>query len=64
VWTHAASGALALQAELFLADRALLALKTERIQAPLYRLPIGMFSRAVPKLIGEGLRHCSDGPYC
>jgi hypothetical protein len=30
------------------------ALKRDNIPAPLYRLPIAMFSRAVPKLVGEG----------
>jgi hypothetical protein len=41
--------------ELRLADLSLQELKTKNIPAPLYRLPITMFERAVPKLVGEGL---------
>jgi hypothetical protein len=41
--------------ELRLADLALGELRTRDVGAPLYRLPITMFERAVPKLVGEGL---------
>jgi hypothetical protein len=44
-----------MQIELFITVSALAALKRDNVAAPLYRLPIAMFSRAVPKLVGEGL---------
>jgi hypothetical protein len=45
---------IAMSAEYYLAARALHALETENVQAPLYRIPLTMFEHALPKLIGEG----------
>jgi hypothetical protein len=44
----------AMIAEVFGARSRIQALLTDRIQAPLYRLPIANFNRALPKLIGDG----------
>jgi hypothetical protein len=44
----------AMQVEMYHAKLAMNALRTAGIQAPLYHLPLTMFERALPKLIGEG----------
>lgn len=44
----------AIQVELYHARMSMQALLTENIAAPLYRLPLDTFERALPKLIGEG----------
>lgn len=38
-----------------LAEENMRALLTDHVAAPLYHLPLALFQRAVPKLIGEGL---------
>jgi uncharacterized protein YacL len=45
----------AMQEEMLHAHRAMVALRTDNILAPLYHLPLTMFERALPKLIGDGL---------
>lgn len=44
----------AIQVELYHARLSMQSLLTEDIAAPLYRLPLDTFERALPKLIGEG----------
>jgi hypothetical protein len=44
---------LAMQVELRLAGLDMSALLEDKVAAPLYRLPLSMFERALPKLIGE-----------
>jgi hypothetical protein len=48
---------IAMQAEMYHARRAMTALSAARpiVLAPLYHLPLTIFERALPKLIGEGL---------
>jgi hypothetical protein len=45
----------AMAAEMYHAGRAMHALKEDAVAAPLYRLPVGMLDRGLPKLVGEGL---------
>jgi hypothetical protein len=45
----------AMQVEMYDAKRSMAALRKENISAPLYRLPLTMFERGLPKLVGEGL---------
>jgi hypothetical protein len=44
---------LGMQVEMFHGWRAMNALRSDQIMAPLYRLPLTMFERALPKLVGE-----------
>src|SRR5207253_3017856 len=44
----------AMQDELEHAQRAMTALRTAGVLAPLFHLPLNTFGRALPKLIGEG----------
>jgi hypothetical protein len=43
----------AMQVEMYHARLAMNALRKDQIQAPLYHLPLTMFERGLPKLIGE-----------